>query len=85
MVSPTTQTVVFHLKQCFFVYVSQMAHMMAQSTQDTIKRYFGKVPIHIDAVKEQQDQAIGNGTGIMYVICLTKARIHKTFLTFRGD
>ena len=38
---------------------------MAQSAQDSVKRHFSKVPMHIEAVKEPQNKAVGTGTGIM--------------------
>ena len=38
---------------------------MARSAQDTIKKRISQAPIHVAAVKEPQDAAIGNGVGIM--------------------
>ena len=38
---------------------------MARVAEDILRRQYPDVPIHIEAVKEPDHQAVGNGTGIM--------------------
>ena len=43
---------------------------MAKHAQDAVKRHFSRASFQIEAVKEQANKAVGNGTGIMYVVML---------------
>ncbi|KAL3869113.1 hypothetical protein ACJMK2_041838 [Sinanodonta woodiana] len=45
----------------------RVSHEMARSAEEVIKESFPDVPIRIEAVKEPQDKAFGNGTGIICV------------------
>ena len=40
---------------------------MARAAQELLQRHYKDVPIHIEALKENDIDAFGNGTGIMYV------------------
>ena len=42
-----------------------MAQAMAKSATDLIERKYKDVPIQIEAMKEPQHAAVGNGSGIM--------------------
>ncbi len=38
---------------------------MARAAQELLQRHYQTVPIHIEALKENDIDAFGNGTGIM--------------------
>ena len=43
---------------------------MARAAQELLQRHYKDVPIHIEALKENDIDAFGNGTGIMYVLII---------------
>lgn len=53
---------------CYLFY--QIAHTMAQTAEKMLRQGKAGLPIKIEALKEPDHCAVGNGTGIMYVIIL---------------
>ena len=45
--------------------MQQIAQNMARAAQELLQRHYKDVPIHIEALKENDIDAFGNGTGIM--------------------
>lgn len=63
-----------------------MAHEMAETAANLIqKRYNKDIPMQIDVVKEPDNLAIGNGSGIMYhdsVLFHVHLFLHRTIYCF---
>ena len=52
------------LDESIFMFSLQMAHSMAQVASNILSRHYN-MPVHIDAVKDSEQHAFGNGSGIM--------------------